>query len=122
MPPQATGADKRDAEAVRHVRGRVSFYGKRFAQRATASGERFDPDDLTMAHRSLPFGSTVKVTNLRNRRSVIVRVNDRGPHLRSRIADVSLGAARMLGMLRHGVIDARLEILSLGGKDEAGSE
>lgn len=98
-----------------HQRGRVSFYGKRFAQRATASGELFEPEALTMAHRSLPFGATVKVTNLRNRRSVIVRVTDRGPHLRSRIADVSLGAARVLGMLRHGVIDAHLEVVALGG-------
>lgn len=109
----AAAAGPRSAAAPGHQHGRVSFYGKRFAQRTTASGEPFDPEALTMAHRSLPFGATVKVTNLRNRRSVIVRVTDRGPQLRSRIADVSVGAARLLGMLRHGVIDARLEIVAL---------
>ncbi|HRA77935.1 MAG TPA: septal ring lytic transglycosylase RlpA family protein [Burkholderiaceae bacterium] len=93
-------------------RGKVSWYGRRFAARRTASGEPFDPDALTMAHRALPFGALVRVTNLHNRRAVVVRVNDRGPHVGNRIADVSLGAARVLGMVRSGVVEARLELLA----------
>lgn len=99
------------AARAHRLRGRVSWYGRRFASRKTASGEPFDPEALTMAHRALPFGTVVRVTNLRNRRSVVVRVNDRGPHAGGRIADVSLAAARALGMLRSGVVEARLELL-----------
>lgn len=106
------------AARAHRLRGRVSWYGRRFAARKTASGEPFDPDALTMAHRALPFGTLVRVTNLRNRRSVVVRVNDRGPHTGGRIADVSLAAARALGMLRSGVVEARLELL--GPSDTTG--
>jgi peptidoglycan lytic transglycosylase len=94
-------------------RGRVSLYGVNFAGKTTASGERFDPAALTMAHRTLPFGTLVRVTNLANHRSVEVRVNDRGPAVRGRIADLSLAAARKLGMTDDGVIDATLEVIEL---------
>lgn len=97
--------------------GRISYYGSRFAAKPTASGEPFDPDAMTMAHRSLPFGSVVRVRNLRNGRSVELRVNDRGPYEKSRIADVSRAAARELGMLRRGVVRARIELLRV--EDEA---
>lgn len=100
-----------------HQRGRISFYGRRFAQRSTASGEPFDPQAFTMAHRTLPFGTLVRVTNLRNHRSVIVRVNDRGPHVDRRVGDVSLAAARALGMVRLGVVEARLEPLDMPTAD-----
>lgn len=100
------------AEPVETTRGKVSFYGRRFAGRPTASGEIFDPEALTMAHRSLPFGTRVRVTNRKNGRSVVVRVNDRGPAVASRIGDVSLAAARRLGMLERGVIEASLEVLA----------
>lgn len=96
-------------------RGRVSLYGSEFAGRTTASGERFDPEGLTMAHRTLPFGTRVRVTNLANHRSVEVSVNDRGPAVAGRIADLSLGAARQLGMVARGVIDAVLEVIEPGG-------
>lgn len=92
-------------------RGRVSLYSHEFAGRPTASGERFDPEALTMAHRTLPFGTRVRVTNLENRQSVEVVVNDRGPFIRGRIADLSLAAARRLDMVARGVIDAVLEIV-----------
>jgi rare lipoprotein A len=92
-------------------RGRVSLYSHEFAGRPTASGERFDPEALTMAHRTLPFGTRVRVTNLENRQSVEVVVNDRGPFIRGRIADLSLAAARRLGMVARGVVDAVLEIV-----------
>lgn len=95
-------------------RGRISLYSHEFAGRPTASGERFDPEALTMAHRTLPFGTRVKVTNLENRQSVEVVVNDRGPFIRGRIADLSLAAARRIGMITDGVVDAVLEIVTPG--------
>ena len=91
--------------------GLVSWYGSRFHAQPTASGEPFDAGALTMAHPTLPFGTRVKVTNLRNGRSVVVRVNDRGPHIDERVGDLSLAAAKEIGMLRRGVVLARLEVL-----------
>ena len=91
--------------------GTVSWYGGKFHQRKTASGEIFDARGMTMAHPTLPFGTKVRVTNLRNGRSVVVRVNDRGPFIGHRIADVSQAAAETLGMLKRGVAKARIEIL-----------
>ena len=93
-------------------KGKLAWYGRKFAGRPTASGEVFNPDALTMAHRTLPFGTQVKVTNLANRRSVVLRVNDRGPTDPGRIGDVSLAAAQRLGMTRSGVIDAELAVVS----------
>lgn len=91
--------------------GRVSWYGPGFHGRRTANGETFNTHDLTMAHRSLPFGSEVRVTNLVNGRSVVLRVNDRGPYVRGRIADLSNAAARQLGFVDDGVVRARIELL-----------
>jgi rare lipoprotein A len=91
--------------------GTVSWYGGQFHDRPTASGERFDKRDLTMAHPTLPFGTKVRVTNLRNGRSVVVRVNDRGPFVGHRIADLSQAAASLIGMLGKGVAKARIEVL-----------
>lgn len=91
--------------------GQISWYGERFAGRPTASGERFEPSALTMAHRQLPFGTQVRVTNPANGASVVLRVNDRGPFVGGRVADVSYGAARRLGMVEQGVITAHLEPL-----------
>jgi rare lipoprotein A len=80
--------------------GWASFYK---SGRLTANGEHFKPMGLTAAHRKLPFGTMLKVTNLRNGKSVIVRVNDRGPFIRGRILDLSLGAAKVIGLNRSGV-------------------
>ncbi|MBF8159681.1 septal ring lytic transglycosylase RlpA family protein [Pseudomonas mendocina] len=91
--------------------GKASYYGDRHHGRKTASGERFDQQALTAAHRSLPFGSRVKVTNLNNGRTVVVRINDRGPFVRGRIIDVSRRAAQQLDMLRAGVVPVRVEAL-----------
>jgi len=91
--------------------GRVSWYGPGFHGRQTASGEIFDSGGLTMAHRSLPLGSEVRVTNLDNGRSVILRVNDRGPYVDGRIADLSRAAAKRLDFLDDGVVRARIELL-----------
>ncbi|MDL2336671.1 MAG: septal ring lytic transglycosylase RlpA family protein [Pseudomonadota bacterium] len=94
--------------------GKVAYYGRKFAGRKTASGQRFNPDALTMAHKTLPFGTKVKVTNVKNGKSVVVRVNDRGPTAPDRVGDLSLAAARKIGMLHSGVVDARLEVVSQG--------
>ena len=89
--------------------GEASYYGRAFAGNPTASGEPFNPTELTAAHRSLPFGTRVRVTNLRNGQSVIVRINDRGPFVQDRIIDVSRAAARAIGMIRRGSARVRLE-------------
>jgi rare lipoprotein A len=91
--------------------GHASWYGEEFASRLTASGERFDPQKLTGAHRTLPLGSKVRVTNLRNGRSVLVTITDRGPFRSRREIDLSYSAARLLGMVRLGVIDVLIEPL-----------
>jgi rare lipoprotein A len=88
--------------------GKASWYkmGTR-----TASGERFNPNGLTAAHRTLKFGTRVRVTNLRNGKSVVVRINDRGPFITSRIIDVSMGAARRIGLTLSGVAKVKVEVL-----------
>lgn len=91
--------------------GIASFYGREFAGRPTATGERFNPEAMTAAHRSLPFGTRVRVTNTRNGRSVVVRINDRGPFIRGRVIDLSTGAARSIGMINSGVAPVRIEVL-----------
>ncbi|HZG07913.1 MAG TPA: septal ring lytic transglycosylase RlpA family protein [Allosphingosinicella sp.] len=91
--------------------GVASFYGNELAGNRTASGERFNPHAMTAAHRSLPLGTKLRVTNLNNGEDVIVRVNDRGPFAKSRIIDLSLGAARDIGMVRAGTARVKLEVL-----------
>jgi rare lipoprotein A len=107
--PAAPAPAAADAKATET--GKVAWYGRKFAGRKTASGEAFNPAALTMAHKSLPFGTRVKVTNLKSGKSVIVRVNDRGPTQADRIGDVSHAAAQKLGMLKVGVIDAELTVV-----------
>ncbi|MEY2893027.1 MAG: hypothetical protein RJA98_2935, partial [Pseudomonadota bacterium] len=96
---RASAAHKRSGVGAPWT-GLISYYGPGFQGKRTASGERFNAQALTMAHRTLPFGTRVRVTALGTGRSVVLRVNDRGPWARGRIADVSLAAARVLGM--HG--------------------
>ena len=91
--------------------GLASVYGKHFNGKSTASGERYDSRALTAAHRTLPLGTDIRVTNLENGRSVRVRINDRGPHVRGRIIDLSSSAAAALGF-GTGVARVRIEILS----------
>lgn len=92
--------------------GVASWYGVQQRGHATANGERFDPSHRTAAHRDLPLGSWVKVTNLENRRSVLVRINDRGPFAPGRIIDLSERAAHDLRMTRVGLTNVRLETVS----------
>jgi len=91
--------------------GRASWYGRLFQHKKTASGEPYDMHDFTAAHRTLPLGSWVKVTNLKNDKSVMVRINDRGPVMRSRILDLSYGAAMILGIGDNGVAKVRLDVI-----------
>ena len=91
--------------------GMASYYASAFTGSRTASGERFIPSALTAAHRSFPFNSRVTVTNLANGRDVIVRINDRGPWTKGRIIDVSLAAAKTIGMHRSGTAKVKLELL-----------
>jgi rare lipoprotein A len=91
--------------------GVASYYGHELAGNRTASGERFNPAGLTAAHRSLPLGTKLRVTNQANGEDVIVRVNDRGPFVKSRLIDISLGAAKEIGMVRSGTARVTVEIL-----------
>lgn len=92
--------------------GSASYYGREFHGRRTASGERFSRHKLTAAHPSLEFGTLVKVTNLDNGKSVIVKINDRGPSTKKRVIDVSYAAAKKLGMIATGTAQVRIESLS----------
>jgi len=107
--PDSTGAPSQTFEPA--GQGEASYYGAELAGNRTASGERFNPAAFTCAHRSLPIGSMVRVTNLANGRSVVVRVNDRGPFVHSRIIDVSLAAAREIGLVRAGRGQVRLDLI-----------
>jgi len=109
--PGQTQETMKPPSAKKFQVGRASWYGRIFQNKKTASGEPYDMNDLTAAHRTLPLGSWVKVTNLRNDRSVMVRINDRGPVMRSRIIDLSYGAAKMLGMGSSGISSVRLDIV-----------
>ncbi|MGZ5515190.1 MAG: septal ring lytic transglycosylase RlpA family protein [Candidatus Aminicenantales bacterium] len=91
--------------------GLASWYGQEFHGRPTSSREVFDMNDLTAAHKTLPFGTYLMVTNLENDRSVVVRINDRGPFVRGRTIDLSYAAARVLGMVGPGTARVRLETL-----------
>jgi len=99
----------------------ASWYGKQFHGRTTASGEDFDMFELTAAHKKLPLGTYVKVTDLRNGRWVIVRINDRGPYVGRRIMDLSYSAARMLHF-RSGVEKVRIDLIDPPAVASAGSE
>ena len=92
--------------------GRASWYGAQFAGRRTASGERFDPEELTAAHRTLPFGSLVRVTHASTGKSVVVRINDRGPFHGNRVIDLSQAAAEEIGIRRAGSGVVELALLN----------
>lgn len=93
------------------IKGKASFYGSEFNGRKTANGEIYDETALTAAHRTLPFGTVLRVTNLQNGLSVIVRVNDRGPFHPNRVIDLSKNAAEEIDLIQYGVTDIEAEIL-----------
>jgi rare lipoprotein A len=92
-------------------RGIASWYGRRFHKRRTASGERYNMYDMTAAHRTLPFGARIRVKSLDSGKTVIVRINDRGPYRKNRLIDLSYAAFRALGYARSGLAPVELEIL-----------
>lgn len=112
----ATGTGPALADAAKTATGgavgMASFYGREHHGGPTASGERFDMRAMTAAHRTAPMGSKLKVTNLRNGRTVVVRVNDRGPFVRGRIIDVSRGAAEALGFVGAGLTKVSIQVAS----------
>lgn len=91
--------------------GLASWYGPGFQANTTAGGELFDMAELTAAHPTLPFDTRVRVTNLKNKKSVIVRINDRGPFIRERVIDLSMEAARQLEFLHAGVAKVKVEVI-----------
>ena len=113
MPPPRPIADKTalPSKLIQVVQGAASWYGPGFYGRTTANGERFRKGTLTAAHRTLPFGTQVRVTNLSNGRSVVVRINDRGPFKDHRVIDLAHGAASQLKMMQAGQVPVKLEIL-----------
>jgi rare lipoprotein A len=109
--PGQTQDDIKPIPARKFQVGSASWYGRLFQHKTTASGEPYDMHDFTAAHRTLPLGSWVKVTNLKNDKSVMVRINDRGPVIKGRILDLSYGAAMILGMGDDGVTRVRLDVV-----------
>ena len=97
--------------------GLASFYGKKFHGRPTSSGEIFDMYGMTAAHNTLPLGSQIQVTHLGNHKSVIVKVNDRGPFVKGRILDLSYGAAKQLGMIEEGVAEVSIDVFRFGEEE-----
>lgn len=115
LPPPARTAAFAAADIVPAARqgehGLASWYGERYHGRTTASGARFDMNALTAAHRTLPFGTRVRVTNLDNARSIVLTINDRGPFITGRIIDVSRHGAERLGFISRGVVPVTVEIV-----------
>jgi rare lipoprotein A len=125
FPASASGPDQPASTDLRPVKrfkrwiqvGQASWYGFKFQGRKTATGESYDMNQLTCAHRSLPLGSWVRVTNLKNKKSIVVRVNDRGPALDSRIVDLSYAAAKAVGL--KGIGKVRLDSMREGDPELA---
>jgi len=100
-----------DAKPVAVLQGRASFYYGRWIGRKTANGEIYRAKDVTAAHKTLPFNTMARVTNLKNGKSVMVRINNRGPYIKGRIIDLSLVAAQQIEMTKAGVVPVRVEVL-----------
>jgi peptidoglycan lytic transglycosylase len=113
----AACATTRPASAPRGEVGNASYYAGEHHGGRTASGERYDMEAMTAAHRTLPFGTRARITNLENGRSVTVRINDRGPWTKGRILDLSYAAARRLGIIVSGVARIRIQVLAGAGAD-----
>ena len=105
-PPPLCAVPKEELEI-----GEASWYGQEFQGSTTASGEIYDLSELTAAHPTLPFGTTIRVTNLKNRKKILLRVNDRGPHIGRRMLDVSWAAAKRLGFVQAGTARVRVEVV-----------
>ena len=100
------------------AKGKASWYGPGFAGRKTANGEIYNPNALTAAHKTLPFGTTVEVKNTNNNKSTIVRINDRGPYVKGRIIDLSKAAAKQIGMIKTGTAIVDIKALSAPSENQ----
>jgi rare lipoprotein A len=109
--PAPVAPAPRAPRVVQVSSGRASWYGPGFFGNRTANGEVFRPGTMTAAHRTLPFGTKVRVTNLSNGRTAVVRINDRGPFIGNRVIDLAHGAAQHLGLVASGLAPVRLEVL-----------
>ncbi|WP_035756220.1 septal ring lytic transglycosylase RlpA family protein [Hugenholtzia roseola] len=96
---------------IKTEKGIASYYADKYEGKPTASGEPYRKNQLTGAHRTLPFGTKVRVTNLKNQKAVVVRINDRGPFVKGRIIDVSRQAAEQLDFIRAGLVEVKIEVL-----------
>jgi len=103
-------------------KGMASWYGREFHGKTTASGEKFDMNDMTAAHKTLPFGTLVEVKNLENGKSVRLKINDRGPYRGNRIIDLSLGGAKEIGMIKSGEANVGIKVLKMGNTKQALNE
>lgn len=112
--PEGSVTSPKAAKVVETFEGTASWYGPGFHGKKTASGEVFDMTDLTAAHKELPLGTSCIVTNLRNDKSVTVRINDRGPFVKDRVIDLSYAAAKVVGMIDTGTAPVRVEVLAGG--------
>lgn len=113
-----TAVNAATAAATLFQTGRVSFYADKFHGRPTASGAPYNAEEMTMAHRTLPIGTKVMITNTANQQSVVVTVNDRGPFIGGRVADLSRAAAEKLNMIRSGIVEATLHVLPNAGNKQ----
>ncbi len=113
---------KNPGKVLLTLEGVASYYADDFHGKMTSNGEIFDMNDLTAAHRVFPFGSKVRVTNLENNKTVVVRVNDRGPFKEGRIIDLSRGAAKEISLIEKGTARVRLEVLEWGDNKYVGGD
>ncbi len=106
-------SNRKQVGVIKTLYGKASYYGEEFHGRKTASGEVYNMNEYTAAHRTLPFGTICRVINLKNQKSVMVRINDRGPFVVDRIIDLSLGAARAIDGIDEGIMNIKIEILEI---------
>ncbi len=107
----AKSSDSDNNKTTKCMTGQCSWYGPKFNGKKTASGEKFDSTKFTAAHKTLPFGTKLKITDKKSGKNVIVTVNDRGPFVKSRVLDISSSAAQELGVINKGIFTAEIEIL-----------
>ena len=116
------GASRYSGKILLTIVGQASYYSDGFNGNKTASGETFNKDAFTAAHREFPFGTLLRVTNLSNNRSVEVTVNDRGPFEKGRIIDLSEAAANAIGMVQAGTAEVRIQVLKWGNNSQSGGD
>lgn len=114
IPKFGLGGPKKSSSDKDALSGMASWYGGKFHGRRTANGEKYNMNGISAAHKTLPFGTVVRVTNLNNGRTIDVRINDRGPFIKGRIIDLSKGAAKKIDMINDGVIPVKLQVLKYG--------